>query len=268
MLNALENDYGHVILGIQQYNSCLSKNQTLPIRNTLGEITPEKPSWLNDYYVATALESLSEDCRIVKAKKFNLQSWPPTAELYLFAKRIEGISCDQQVDQLEADSKCLAHQFWNECLYAPRYVAKEQAETTEPGTTKIGTAYWLKDDAAPCSRCWDIKSRQSDIRSLVESITKYDLSAAATIEITGQNQEFQEATISAIIESDCTAEAATVRGIVKKAIEIRSAQICHLQPEGKTEWDNQLTSEFRSRLDSYIEAESERASPMTSSSSP
>ena len=257
MLNALENEYGRVTLGIQQYNSCLSENQTSPSRNTLGEITPEKPSWLNDHYVATALESLSEDCRIVKATKFNLQSWPPIAELYLFTKRIEGVSCEQQIDELEADSKCLAHQFWNECLYAPRYEPKERAETTEPGTTKIGTDFWLKDDAPPCSRCWDIKSRQSNIRLLVESITKYDLSPAITNEITGRNQEFQEAVISACIEGQCEATAATIKNIVEQAIEIRITQICPLQPEARTEWDEQLTSEFRSRLISYIGAESE-----------
>ena len=69
MLIALKHEYGYEI-GINEYNYCLTENQNSSSRNTLKNITPDKPSWLNDYYVATALESLAEECRIVKAKKF------------------------------------------------------------------------------------------------------------------------------------------------------------------------------------------------------
>ena len=254
MLIALKHEYGYEI-GINEYNYCLTENQNSSSRNTLKNITPEKPSWLNDYYVATALESLAEECRIVKAKKFHLDNWPSRPRLYLFSKRKEGITSEQQIDEVETESKCIVYQKWNECLYSPRYTAKGHAETIEPGTTQFKTEYWLKADAPPCSRCWDIKNRQSNIRSLVESITKYDMSATATIEITGRNQEFQEAVIFTCIESQCKTEVATIKKILERAIETRAAQIRTTHPGHKTEWDEQLISDFRSSLSTYIRAE-------------
>ena len=259
MLFALKHEYGYEI-GTMEFNYCLSENQTSSSRSTLKNITPEKPSWLNDYYVATALESLAEECRIVKAKKFHLDNWPSRPRLYLFSKRKEGITSEQQIDEVETESKCIVYQKWNECLYSPRYTAKGHAETIEPGTTQFGTAYRLKADAPPCSRCWDIKKRQSDIRSLVESITKYDLNATATIEITGRNQEFQEAVIFICTESQCAAEVATIKKILERAIEIRAAQINAVHPGRKTEWDEQLLLDFRSSLSTYIRAELEKTS--------
>ena len=267
MLFELKHEYGSLIVGIREYNNCLTENQNSSSRSTLKNITPEKPSWLNDFYVATALESLSEECRIVKATKFNLDSWPPRPGLFLFSKRKEGITCEQQIDGIETESKCLVHQQWNECLYSPRYTAKGHAETIEPGRTELGTRYWLRADAPPCSRCWDIKKRKGDIRLLVESITKYDLSADATIEITGRNQEFQEAVISACIGSQCEAEVATIRKIVEQAIKVRATQICALQPKHKTEWSEQLCSDFGSRLAICIRTELKRTGLETSSPS-
>ena len=257
MLAAMKHKYVSVTVGVEEFNRRLIENQSFLSRDTFQGITPEKPSWLDDHYVAAALESLSEERQIVKVTKFHLDSWPPRNRYYVFLRRTNELTAEQQIDEVETESKCLVHQFWDECLYSPRYTAKSHAETIEPGRTNLGTAYWLRADAPPCSRCWDIKSRQSDIRSLVDSVTKYDLSAAATIEITGKGKEFQETVISACIGSHCEAEVATIRKIVEQAIEIRTAQICPLPPESRTEWGEQLTSEFKSKLEAFIGGDSE-----------
>ena len=66
------------------YAGCLAENHRTSNRNMLGNITPSKPSWLNDYYVASALESLWRKGKIVKATKFELNGFPPRPELYVF----------------------------------------------------------------------------------------------------------------------------------------------------------------------------------------
>ena len=44
-----------ILVGIEVYESCLQDNPRQSTRRQLREITPEKPLWLNDYYIATAL---------------------------------------------------------------------------------------------------------------------------------------------------------------------------------------------------------------------
>ena len=149
------------------YAGCLAENHRTSNRNMLGDITPEKPSWLNDYYVASALESLWRKGKIVKATKFELNGFPPRPELYLFVCLKEGITAKQQAGLIETDSQCLVHQIFNQCLKADRYETIVYSETTAPGTTTHGTNFHLKEGAAQCSRCWDIKRRQSHIRLLV-----------------------------------------------------------------------------------------------------
>ena len=81
-----------VRIGTRDYEACLGDD---PARSTLSrmvKVAPSTPSWLNDYYVATALESLANEGEIVKAKRYPLYSWPPTTELYLFARPPEGKS--------------------------------------------------------------------------------------------------------------------------------------------------------------------------------
>ena len=242
---------------VRIYAACLAENHRTSNRNMLGNITPEKPSWLNDYYVASALESLWRKGKIVKATKFELNGFPPIPELYLFICLKEGTTAKQQADLMETDSQCLVHQNFNQCLKADRYETIVYSETTAPGTISHGTNFHLKEGAAQCSRCWDIKRRQSDIRLLVDDITRYDLSTKATLEITGMNREFQEAVIASCLESQCTAEVAPVKGIVERAIEIRGSQLGSLPAGHKTDWTEELTTGFISSLNAYIKSEVE-----------
>ena len=71
------------------------------------------------------------------------------------------------------------------------------------------------------------------------------------------NREFQEAVIATCIESRCAAEVAPIKKIVERAIEIRGSQVDKLPVEGKMDWNEQLTTEFTSRLRAYIEPEVE-----------
>lgn len=242
-------------ISIRDYESCLAENSRTSGRNTLSPITPEKPAWLNDYYVATALEALSREEKIVKAKTFDLKGFPPSPEMYLFRTTKAGITAEQQVDEIETEGMCLVHQFFQQCLEAPRYEIGGRAETTAPGTTQFTTLSRLREDAPPCSRCWEVEDRRNNIRLLVDGITRHDLAATATSEITGTDREFQEAVIAICIERQCVAEVATVKKIVERAIEIRRSQLCHLPTDHKMDWTEELTKEFTACLHEYIKTE-------------
>ena len=221
----------------------------------LGNITPSKPSWLNDYYVASALESLWRKGKIVKATKFELNGFPPRPELYVFLCLKKGTTARQQADLIETDSQCLVHQIFNQCLKADRYESSVCSETTAPGTTSHRTNY-------PFERRYPhsvvvagiLGDARVHIRLLVDDITRYDLATKATLEITGMNREFQEAVIAACSESQCAAEVAPVRGIVERAIEIRGSQLGSLPAGQKTDWTEELTIGFLSSLSAYIKS--------------
>ena len=246
-----------ITIPIRDYESCLAENRRTSGRNALSPIIPEKPAWLNDYYVAIALEALSREGKIVKAKIFDLKGYPPSPETYLFRTTKAGITAEQQVDEIETEGMCLVHQFFQQCFEAPRYDIGGRAETTGPGTTQFFTTSRLRYDAPSCSRCWDVEERRSNIRLLIDGITKHDLAMNATIEITGMNREFQEAVIAACIESQCSAEVESVKSIVEKAIEIRRDQIRNLPIEDKMDWTDELITDFTSSLREYIRAETE-----------
>ena len=246
-----------VRIPITTYEDCLSENQRTLERNALSAITPGKPAWLSDYYVASALEELSRDCKVVKTTTFKLDNFPPSPQFYLFAGKKAGTSAKQQANEIETESMCLVHQLFQECLEAPRYEIGGRAETTAPGTVQFFTQSKLREGVLPCIRCWEIKTRRNNIRMLVNDITKHDLRTSATLEITGANQEFQEAVIAACVESQCVAEVAVIKKIVERAIEIRAGQIANMPTDldHETEWTEQLTADFASSLRLYIEIE-------------
>ena len=133
------------------HSSCLAENDRSSKRNMLGNITPEKPSWLNDYYVASALESLWRENKIVKATKFELNGFPPRPGSYQFSTVKEGTTAKQQAEEIETDSQCLVNQIFRQCLKDDRYDSRVHSETTGPGTVRHGNTYHLKGDAPPCT---------------------------------------------------------------------------------------------------------------------
>ena len=194
-----------VRIPIRTYAECLAENSLTSERRTLSVVTPEKPSWLNDYYVATALGALHGEGKIAKAELYELSNtWPPHTETHFFLRPEPGKTIEDQAKEIEDESRCRVEQFcrsWSSCSEEDRYDATEWAETTAPGATTFHTRVTQKPSTPPCARCWERKNNESSIRSLVESITRYDLASTATTEITGVNQEFQEAVIDTCMET-------------------------------------------------------------------
>lgn len=241
-----------VTIPIQTFENCLDNKRVTSPRGMLVNITPEKPSWLNDYYVATALDLLSNEGRIAKATLYRPNDFPPWPQTYLFESVKKGRTAKEQIAERETESRCLIYQTFNECREEPRYEIAAYSETVSPTTVNHYTRPDLRADAPSCSRCWDKMQRESDIRRLVDSITTYDLAATATVAITGEQKEFQEAVINACTESDCAADVPTIKKIVEQAIEIRRRQLETNPKEHETGWDEQGTADFVSALGAYI----------------
>ena len=207
---------------IEVYDSRLRDDPSKSTRAQLDKITPAQPSWLNDYYVVAALESLSREGSVAKAKRYDVYSWPLWKQIgysFVLAKAEE--SACEVAETIETNDHCIAYQFTDQCRIESRFVADRVAETLSAKEVVFRTNFILKDTAPPCELCWEKDSRERDIRNLVESIIKNDLASVATQEITGTNGEFQEAVVTACIESQCLAEADPIREVVKQAIDFQ-----------------------------------------------
>ena len=242
------------------HERCLVEDWLTSRRDALHNIIPEKPSWLNDYFVANAMESLHSERKIAKAKPYELSnSWPPTAYRYWFLFPEPGKSIEEQADDFEVEQRCRVEQFpaWRDissCSESSRFDIAGFSETTAPRERTFGTRVTLKSNAPPCRRCWERKDREENMSLLVDSITKYDLADLTSTEITGDNQEFQTAVTAVLVDSDCPVDAPTVREIVKDAIAIRRNQLNTNSAGNREEWTQQLIKEFKSNLDSQIRA--------------
>ena len=237
---------------IQTYENCLDTKRVTSPRDMLVNITPEKPSWLNDYFVATALDLLSKEGRIAKATLYRLNGFPPWPQTYLFESVKNGKNAKELIDERETESRCLIYQYFRECREEPRYEIVANYETISPTSVSLRDRPRLRDDAPSCARCWDKIQRESDIRRLVESITTYDLAATATMAVTGEQKELQEAIINTCIDSDCTADVPTIKKIVEQGIEIRLRQLELVSSELQAVWEEQATKEFATELADFI----------------
>ena len=251
-----------VYIPMRTHADCLAGNPLTKESDRLTNITPEKPSWLNDYWVATALESLHLSGKAAKAELYVLDNtWPPSKAGYHFELPKPGKTIEEQAEELEAESRCRVEQFppWRDfssCSEVARYCTVGYAETVDATTVQHRTRTTLKPNAPPCDKCWIKEGRKQTIKRLVESITEHDLASTATEEITGINQEFQEAVASVCIDSDCGEDAISIREIVKQAIEIRRNQIGAVATGQATDWPECLTSEFKALLCAHIKEKS------------
>ena len=246
---------GELMIGIQVYDNCLRDDPSKSTRGQLKEITPAKPSWLNDYYVATALESLSNEGSAVKAKRYSMNSWPPNPEVYVFRAISADRSACEEALRIEANSKCAVYQSFRNCPRASRFEPQRVVETVSPRETRFMTTFPLKDMAPPCELCWENEYRERDIRRLVDNITKYDLADTATLEITGTNEELQEAVADTCIESQYAAEANLIKRVVKQAVDIRQRQIASRPSRLPYEWRQGEKEELVATLKEYMESQ-------------
>ena len=246
---------------IRTYQECLTRSLNSSYDSKLQAIMPEKPSWLNDYYVATALEEMSLRGEIAKCEKYELSnSWPPSIVTYLFLRREPGKTIEEQAEEVTSESRCLVEQssLWrslSSCSEESRFDTVQCAETTAPGSTTINTRVTLKPTAPPCQRCWKRKQREEDISQLVDSITEYDFAPITPIEITGRNQEFQEHVKDVCIASRCSSDVKIVKLIVEQAIGLRANQISDVPTGDADEWTEQHVADFKASLRNYIQTE-------------
>lgn len=250
MLRTLEET--SVRIGIREHDNCLRAEPSKSTRDQWNEITPAKPSWLNDHYVAAALESLSKEGKVVKAKRYSFKSWPPKPEYYHFGPIRIGSSACEEADKVEINDRCLAYQFFRYCPKPSRFDSRRVAETISPSKTEIKYTYPLKDAAPQCDLCWEEENRERNIRTLVDNITEYDLADAAPLEITGANRELQQAVSDACIECRCKAEANLVKQLVEQAIDIRQRQVASCAQRLQYEWRQGEKEELAAALKEYI----------------
>ena len=243
---------------IRAYDNCLRIDPGKSTRSQLEEITPAKPSWLNDYYVATALESLSNDGTVIKAKRFSVTSWPSHPEIYEFRTVNADRSASEEAARVETNDQCAAYQSFGLCRIDSRFEQKHEAKTVSPKETRFKTIYVLKDTATPCELCWEKERQERDIRLLVDNITKYDLADKTTSEITGTDGEFQEAVAVACIEGQYPAEAELIKPVVKQAIDIRQRQVALGNSRLQYEWRQDERQELVATLKKYINSQTVR----------
>ena len=244
-----------VRIGIQEYDNCLREDPDKSSRGQLKEITPVKPSWLNDYYVATALESLSNKGGVVKVIRYSVESWPPNPKAYDFVTVEPHESACEEALRIETNDKCVAFQFFDYCPRPTRFEPQRTVETVSPRKTRFQTVYPLKDMAPPCELCWEKEDRERDIRALVDNITKYDLANIAPPEITGTKGELQKTIAETCIESQCQAEAKLIKTVVKQAIEIRQRQIDRFTSRLQYEWREGEKEELVETLREFIKSQ-------------
>ena len=105
-----------VWIPMQIYDNCLTECFRTSTRDELKEISPQSPTWLNDYYVATALERLYCERKIARGRLYWQNGFPPSPELYLFQSLKTGKTAAEQTDEIETESKCKVHQTFSSVL--------------------------------------------------------------------------------------------------------------------------------------------------------
>ena len=243
-----------VRIQLRAYEDSLRDDPSKSTRTRLKKITPSKPSWLSDYYVATSLESLSTEGSLAKAEQYRLDSWPPEQIGYYFQTvGADRIACDV-AKEIETNWKCLIYQRFSYCPSPPRFEPQHSAETVSVSETRFSTFYPLKDQAPPCKLCWEDEDRERDIHILVDRITKYDLAQVATAEIKGTNGELQEVVSKACIECQCPAEVKYIKPAVELAINTRKRQIASCASGAQFEWQRGEKEELISIIKEFIKS--------------
>ena len=239
---------------LKAYEDSLRDDPSQSTQTRLKEITPSKPPWLNDYYVATSLESLSTEGSLVKAEQYSLDSWPPEPiEYYFEAVGADRNACDVATE-IQTNGKCLIYQRFSDCSRPLRFEPQHSAETVSVNETIFRSRFPLMDQAPPCELCWEDENRERDIRILVDKITKYDLAEVATPEIAGTNGELQEVVSEACIECQCPAEVEYIKRVIEVAIDTRKRQIASCSSGAQIEWQQDKKEELISTIGDFIKS--------------
>ncbi len=240
---------------IRVYKGCLNDDPDKSTRSHLDKITPDRPKWLNDYYVATALKSLVDENNVVKATRYSVNSWPPQPELYDFWAVGDEVSAHAEAEKRETNDKCAAYQEFNLCPKPSRFDFRQVAETISPRETRIEYSYPVKDTAPPCNLCWDVEERSRNVHTLVDNMTKYDFAEIAPLEVTGAGGELQKVIAETYIKSGGAAEARLVKPVVKQAIDFRQEQVARRTPESECEWPPDEVEKLMAATEKFISSQ-------------
>lgn len=245
-----------VQVGIRNYDDSLRSDPWQSTRDRLSGIIPDKPRWLNDHYVATALESLLAEGRLARAIRFSPQSWPPDAVEYHFAAIGDNGSAQRIATEIEVNSKCLAYQNFSLCPESQRFEVRVSRETVSPTRTRVTTSYPVRDAAPPCKECWKSEHREFDMRMLVESFLKNEFADIDCESIAGGNGELAEALVSILVQCAFPPEVRLIKPLVEQAITIRRGQISARTSDMQDVWQADEKEQFTAMLERHIKSQS------------
>ena len=238
-----------IYIRTDSYHQSLREPPATSRRSLLGVVKVDYPTWLNDYYVANALEALSAKGLVVKANQYGYNAWPPQASAYFFrhGKQITSASVEAEVRGIETDSMCSIYQtFFREsfgrgrehCSVDDRFEHISYAKTLSHDRAQYGTTVHLKGSAPPCERCWERHAKERPLRSLVGKFLENELSGELTslslsaiqdectgLQTSGESGPFIESVVSFCVESGVSyEELPAVLDITRRAIAIYDHQ--------------------------------------------
>ena len=128
-------------VSIDYYGSCFGMNPRTAECRIRDEVIPNGPEWFNDYFIASALEALSNKEQVLRTQVLQRGTWPPKAVLYRFQAKKPGESVEVRRKEMETNGICYQYQRWmQQCPLTYRF----EEESTQP-----------LESAPPCERCWE-----------------------------------------------------------------------------------------------------------------
>lgn len=256
----------------QTHERCLTECPTTRTRSEFANVGPSKPSWLSDYHMATALETLHREGKIAKGRLYNLNHWPPDTWAFLFENPHPGETAAERTELIETESQCRAEQRWlrdtsienMRCTGPARYIFAGYSETQDAQTVHHGITSTLEPDAPPCLKCWETRARENNIRGIAKNIAENDINHLMTQDITGENHEFLEAVITTCVNTkNYEPSVGSMVDLMQRMVEVRLQQTMKLPVAQRSQWNNQTTKEFVEDLEAYLKVTMDEDSQST-----
>ena len=238
-----------ITVNVQAFEQSLAINPRSAQRFRFRYLMPEKPEWLNDYYVADALETLRREDKAVKARDYDRNGWWPPAIAY---RMWPSTRPDLSAEEFETNGLCRAYQHFNHCPFDARFEEIRRVETVAVDRTLEEWTYPVREAAPPCERCWEEDDRRWQVQQLVRRLTDNDFWPCLAPNIRETISQFQEQISEVCVEHRCEPDVQTYKLIVERAIDIRRQQLDTIGLGGSAEWTEQQSAEFSDALSDYV----------------